>query len=119
MGAKTKLDIETDQLHKAAAKAGETLAASVIPTITPPLPAAMSQLDIALAAVSGKAELLRSKVDATDSTWATRQFGALTEGPTVLQSQDKAAVPTYQQPVTTFPMPKATPLQPSGGTMPA
>lgn len=119
MGAKSKLDIETDQLHKAAAKAGQTLAASVIPTITPPIPAAMSQLDIALAAVSGKAELLRSKVDTTDSTWATKQSGALTEGPTVLQSQDKEAVPTYEQPVTTFPMPGVNPMQPPGGTMPA
>jgi hypothetical protein len=118
MGAKSKLDIETDQLHKAAGKAGQTLAASVIPSIMPPPPAATSQLDIALAAVSAKSELLRSKVDVTDSTWATRQSGALAEGPTVLQSQDKAAVPTYQQP-TEYPMPAFHPLQPSGGTMPA
>lgn len=38
MGAKTKLDIETDQLHSAAGKAGQTLAASVIGAIPPPLP---------------------------------------------------------------------------------
>ena len=55
MGAKTKLDIETDQLHSAAGKAGQTLAASVIGAIPPPPPAAMSQLDAALAAVTEEA----------------------------------------------------------------
>ena len=119
MGAKSKLDIETDQLHKAAGKAGQTLAASVIQAIAPPPPAAASQLDLALAAVSAKSELLRSKVDATDSTWATRQSGALAEGPAVLEAQDKEAVPTYEQPVTTFPMPGVNPMKPAGGTMPA
>ena len=57
MGAKTKLDIETDQLHSAAGKAGQTLAGSVIPTIPPPPPTTASQLDIALASISAQSEL--------------------------------------------------------------
>jgi len=63
MGAKSRLDIETDQLHSAAGKAGQTLAGSVIPTIPPPPPTTASQLDMALAGVSAQSELSRSKVD--------------------------------------------------------
>ena len=33
MGAKSKLDIETDQLHSAAGKAAQTLAGSVVLTV--------------------------------------------------------------------------------------
>ncbi len=108
MGTKTKLDIETDQLHSAAGKAGQTLAGSVIGTIPPPPPTATSQLDGALAGVSAQSELLRSQVDTLDSTWATKQSAALTESPPVLQQQDIDAAPTYQVP-TEYPMPEINP----------
>ena len=97
MGAKTKLDIETDQLHSAAGKAGQTLAGSVIPTIPPPPPTTASQLDIALASISAQSELLRSKVDTVDTTWATKQQAALTESPPVLQEQDVQAAGDYER----------------------
>lgn len=50
-------------------------------------PAAMSQLDAALAAVSAQSELLRSNVDTLDSTWATKQSAALTESPPFFSSR--------------------------------
>ena len=99
MGAKSKLDIETDQLHSAAGKAGQTLAGSVIPTIPPPPPTTASQLDIALASISAQSELLRSKVDTVDTTWATKQQAALTESPPVLQEQDVQAAGDYERTV--------------------
>jgi hypothetical protein len=107
MGAKTKLDIETDQLHSAAGKAGQTLAGSVIPTIPPPPPTTSSQLDISLASISAQSELLRSKVDTVDTTWATKQQAALTESPPVLQEQDVKAAGAYER--TQFPMPEVKP----------
>ena len=87
MGAKTKLDIETDQLHSARpAKPGRRWPqASSVQSRHPP--AAMSQLDAALAAVSAQSELLRSNVDTLDSTWATKQSAALTESPPFFSSR--------------------------------
>ena len=108
MGAKTKLDIETDQLHSAAGKAGQTLAGSVIPTIPPPPPTTASQLDIALASISAQSELLRSKVDTVDTTWATKQQAALTESPPVLQEQDTQAAGDYER-NSQFPTPEVKP----------
>ena len=120
MGAKTKLDIETDQLHSAAGKAGQTLAASVIGAIPPPPPAAMSQLDAALAAVSAQSELLRSNVDTLDSTWATKQSAALTESPPVLQQQDvQGATEMESVPQSEYPMPQINPIAPADGVQPA
>ena len=108
MGAKTKLDIETDQLHSAAGKAGQTLAGSVIPTIPPPPPTTASQLDIALASISAQSELVRSKVDTVDTTWATKQQAALTESPPVLQEQDVQAAGDYER-QSQFPTPEVKP----------
>ena len=108
MGAKTKLDIQTDQLHSAAGKAGQTLAGSVIPTIPPPPPTTASQLDIALASISAQSELLRSKVDTVDTTWATKQQAALTESPPVLQEQDVQAAGDYER-QSQFPTPEVKP----------
>lgn len=108
MGARTKLDIETDKLACAAGKAGETLTASAPKPVPPPPPTATSQLDAALALISASSEALRAKVDATDTTWATLQQSALTESPPVLQQQDTKAAGDYQQAVPavpTFPMP--------------
>lgn len=107
MGVKTKLDIETDKLQSAAGKAGQTLSGSVIPTIPPPPPTTASQLDIALASVSAQSELLRSKVDVVDTTWATKQQAALTESPPVLQQQDTQAAGDYER-ASQFPMPTVT-----------
>jgi hypothetical protein len=121
MGAKTKLDIETDQLHSAAGKAGQTLAGSVIPTIPPPPPATASQLDIALASISAQSELLRSKVDTVDTTWATKQQVALTESPLVLQEQDTQAAGDYER-NSQFPTPEVKPpIEPpdTGSVQPA
>ena len=108
MGAKTKLDIQTDQLHSAAGKAGQTLAGSVIPTIPPPPPTTASQLDIALASISAQSELARSKVDTVDTTWATKQQAALTESPPVLQEQDVQAAGDYER-QSQFPIPEVKP----------
>lgn len=120
MGAKTKLDIETDQLASATGKASQTLAASVIGAIPPPPPAAMSQLDAALAAVSAQSELLRSNVDTLDSTWATKQSAALTEAPPILQQQDvQGATEIESVPQNEYPMPNINPLSPDGGVQPA
>lgn len=107
MGARTKLDIETDKLVGAAGKAGETLTASAVKAIPPPPPTATSQLDAALVLVSTSSEALRAKVDATDTTWATKQQAALTESPPVLQQQDTKAAGDYGRtaPPPTFPMP--------------
>lgn len=91
MGPQTTTKFQMDQLESAASKAGQTLTGSTIPPISPPPPAAMSQLDAALALVSTQGEVLRTKVDTLDSTWATKQQAALTESPQVLQQQDVAA----------------------------
>lgn len=107
MGARTKLDIETDKLAGAAGKAGETLTASAPKPVPPPPPAVTSQLDAALALISTSSEALRAKVDATDTTWATKQQAALTESPPVLQQQDTQAAGDYQRaaPPPVFPTP--------------
>ncbi|MDY6869266.1 MAG: hypothetical protein SV966_01370 [Actinomycetota bacterium] len=127
MGGKTKLDIETDQLHSAAGKAAQTLAGSVVPPIPPPPPTATSQLDAALALISSSAETMRTGLDTTDNTWATKQQAALTESPPVLQQQDTQAAGDYEKSAT-FPMPGVKPpigppdtssVQPAGFTPPA
>lgn len=110
MGAKTKLDIETDQLHSAAGKASQTLAGSVVPPIPPPPPTTTSQLDAALALVSTESETLRSNLDTLDTTWATKQQAALTESPPVLQQEDLRAAQDYDR--HQFPMPT---VKPPGG----
>lgn len=118
MGAKTRLDIETDQLHSAAGKAGQTLAGSVIPPIPPPPPTATSQLDAALALISTEGEALRETVDTTDTTWATKQQAALTESPAALQQEDIRAAQEYER--HQFPMPTVkTPAGAPGITRPS
>lgn len=119
MGGKTKLEIETDQLHSAAGKAAQTLAGSVVPPIPPP-PTATSQLDAALALISSSAETMRTGLDTTDNTWATKQQAALTESPPVLQQQDTQAAGDYEKSAT-FPMPNVKlPIgPPTGGVRPA
>lgn len=109
MGSRTKLDIETDQLASAAGKASATMTASVITTITPPPPAALSQLDAALAGLSGAAETRRLKLDATDSTWATKQQLALATSPPLLAQQDQQAAADMGKHASTFPMPGVKP----------
>jgi hypothetical protein len=104
MGAKSKLDIETEKLHGAAGKAGETLTASAAKAIPPPPPTATSQLDAALLLVSTSSVTLQANVDSTDITWATKQSERLTAGPPVLQQQDTQAAGDYQR-TATFPMP--------------
>ena len=113
MGAKNKLQIETDKLHSAAGKAGQTLAASTIPAIPPPPPTATSQLDAALALVSTHSEALRTKVDTLDTTLATKQHAALTESPPVLQQQDVQGAQDYER-SSQFPTPSVTPRGTAG-----
>lgn len=108
MGAQTTMKIQMDQLQSAAGKAGQTLAGSTIPPIPPPPPAATSQLDAALALISVEAEVLRTKVDTLDSTWATKQQAALTESPPVLQQQDTTAAGDMER-SSEFPMPQVKP----------
>ena len=115
MGAKTKLEIETDQLNSAAGKAGETLAASTIPPIPAPPPTATSQLDAALALISTQSETLRTSVDTLDMTWATKQQAALTESPPVLQEQDVQGAQDYER-SSQFPMPEVR--APGGASSP-
>lgn len=108
MGAKSKLDIETDVLHAAAGKASATLAASAPKPIPPPPPTAVSQLDAALVLVSTSSEALGTKVDTNDITWATRQSERLTAGPPALQQQDVQGAADIQRaaqfPITRVPM---------------
>ena len=108
MGAKTKLDIETDVLHAAAGKASATLAASAPKPIPPPPPTAVSQLDAALVLVSTSSEALGGKVDTNDITWATRQSERLTAGPPALQQQDVQGAADIQRSAQ-FPMPGVHP----------
>jgi hypothetical protein len=116
MGAQTTLKIQMDQLESAAGKAGQTLTGSTIPPIPPPPPAAMSQLDAALALVSTQSEVLRTKVDTLDSTWATKQQAALTESPPVLQQQDTTAAGDMER-SSEFPTPQVKPpIEPADPT---
>lgn len=108
MGTKSKLDIEAGQLASAAAKASATLAASAVNAIPTPPPTAVSQLDAALVLVATNAEASRVNVDATDSTWATRQQAALTESPPVLVQQDQQGAQDYQR-SSQFPTPAMVP----------
>lgn len=108
MGAKTKLQIETQKLAGAAGRAGQTLAASAPKPIPPPPPTTTSALDAALVLVSTSSETLRTTVDTTDTTWATKQHAALTESPPVLQQQDTTAAGDYQR-TPVFPMPAVKP----------
>lgn len=95
MGSKTRLQIETQELANAGAKATQTLAGSAAPTFAPPPPAAESKLDAALLGVIAKTEAVRTTVDTTDSTWATKQQAALTQSPPVLAGQDQQAAQDY------------------------
>lgn len=108
MGAKSKLDIETQKLAGAAGKAGQTLAASAPKPVPPPPPTTTSALDAAMVLVSTTSETLRTTVDTTDTTWATKQQAALTESPPVLQQQDTTAAGDYQR-IPIFPMPEVKP----------
>ena len=70
---------------------------------------------------------MRTGLDTTDNTWATKQQAALTESPPVLQQQDTQAAGDYEKSAT-FPMPGVKPpigppdtssVQPAGFTPPA
>ncbi|MCH9731996.1 MAG: hypothetical protein K0U84_20375 [Actinomycetia bacterium] len=111
MGAKTKLEIETDQLHSAAGKAGQTLAGSVVAPITPPPPTTTSQLDASLIGVLTASQAQQAKVDTLDTTWATEQQAALTESPPILEQQDAQGAQDHER--DRFPMPTLPP--PGGG----
>lgn len=108
MGAKSKLQIETEVLHAAAGKASGTLAASAVKPIPPPPPTATSQLDAALVLVTASASALASKVDTNDITWATRQSERLAAGPPALQQQDVQGAADMQRaaqfPISKVPM---------------
>ena len=87
----------------------------MVPPIPPPPPTATSQLDAALALIASSAETMRTGLDTTDTTWATKQQAALTESPPVLQQQDTQAAGDYEKSAT-FPMPNVNPpIGPSGG----
>jgi hypothetical protein len=112
MGSKTRLEIETDQLKRAAGKAGQTAAASAVHAIPPPAPTVSSQLDAALALVVTSSEALKGTVDTADTTAATTQQTAITESPPVLAQQDQQGAQDYNRTATQFPMPT---MAPDGG----
>jgi len=112
MGSKSKLQIDTQELASAGGKATQTLAGSVAPTFAPPPPTATSKLDAALVGVIAKTEAVRTNVDTTDSTWATKQQAALTQSPPVFTQQDQQGAQDYTRVATEFP----TPVMNPGGT---
>lgn len=116
MSSTDKLNINTEDLAAAAAKAAATQAASEPTPITSPPPAsAGSPVDAAAAAVAESIQALLEARDIADFAAATEQTAALTESPPVIDEQDHQGadeITTAAGAIPEFPMPNGGPSTP-------